>query len=234
MDGHKFDEMTRALANGTSRRAVLRRLGAGLAGLGLAALGRGAVRADSLMATCAEFCLQVPAGPARGACFSEAAQGTGPCYQCGPAATSSLFAFCPVTGACTSTSCPWPEVYNPATCACECGYGSMLCEATGACLAIVCGGDRRVYSPTTCRCECKPGYVENACGACVIPCDPAGPPCPVGECMTEVDGTSVCASRSYAGSCSPPLAPACTSTADCCACGTNGVCMPDGRCNRTL
>ena len=233
MDAHRFDALTRALATGASRRAVLRRLGADLAGLGLAALGRGAVRADSLMATCAEFCLQVPAGPARGACLSEAARGAGPCYQCGPAATSSLFAFCPVTGRCTSTSCSFPRVYNPATCSCECGYGTMLCESRGECLSVSCS-DRAVYNPTTCGCECKPGYVENACSHCVIACDPDGPPCPVGECQTGVDGTSVCASRSYAGSCSPPLAPACTSTADCCRCGANGVCMPDGRCNRTL
>jgi hypothetical protein len=45
MDAHRFDSITRALATGTSRRAVLRRLGTGLTGAVAATLGTKAANA---------------------------------------------------------------------------------------------------------------------------------------------------------------------------------------------
>jgi hypothetical protein len=75
-----IDDLARAAAGGLSRRAVLRRLAAGIAGGALAALLPGAARAQ-LTGACREFCLNLT-GAARGACLADAARGGGLCQAC--------------------------------------------------------------------------------------------------------------------------------------------------------
>jgi hypothetical protein len=203
MDGQRFDKITKALVSGTSRRAVLRRLGAGLAGLGLMTGGHRVVRADRVMDVCAEFCRQLPEGRERGECVRKASQGTGPCYDCGPAATSANNVFCRKTQACVIDNCRFNQ------------QGRLL------------------FNPDTCACDCRPQYVENECGYCMVPCEPDGDQCPSGTCAQSIDNKDVCIVGSWAGACSPPNA-TCTSTADCCRCGINNVCMPDGYCRSPI
>ncbi len=63
MESQRLDDIARALATDTSRRVLLRRLGAGLAGLGLAAVRRRT--SDAAPNACASFCVDQPG--ARGA-----------------------------------------------------------------------------------------------------------------------------------------------------------------------
>src|SRR5438046_840669 len=69
----QFDELSKALANGLSRREALRRLGGGLLGAALAALGLDEAKAAPI--PCAEACSQhFPPGPVWAACRREACQ----------------------------------------------------------------------------------------------------------------------------------------------------------------
>src|SRR6478609_9204965 len=90
MDGMRFDELAKRLATGSiTRRGLLRGLGSSVAGAGMAAITSGAARAArGGNSACAHFCAQVFGAdtPEAGACTSQAAHGTGLCYQCGPAA----------------------------------------------------------------------------------------------------------------------------------------------------
>ena len=88
MDSQRFDAITRAFATGTSRRAVLRRLGAGLAGFGLVATGRGLAAAAP--SACASFCADQPG--ARGAQCRQTCKACtgGPAATCFNAATGSF------------------------------------------------------------------------------------------------------------------------------------------------
>ena len=72
MDQERFDEITKALASGASRRTLLRRIGAGIAGLGLLGAGReGQVllrtRAPSSVPTSLDRARRNAARPARSA-----------------------------------------------------------------------------------------------------------------------------------------------------------------------
>jgi hypothetical protein len=103
-----FDVLAKtiALAEGMPRREAVRRVGGALAAVALSSLGVGCAgggggRSSSLSplppagtsstgrtplgggnSDCAHFCQQLPPGPQRGQCVSDAAQGTGLCYQC--------------------------------------------------------------------------------------------------------------------------------------------------------
>ena len=119
LDGSRFDEITKALASGTSRRTVLRRLGAGLAGLGLAATGRGAAQAAPNQ--CAAVCDQLfDEGPAQATCKQV-------CESC-PGGVSDL---CPGTtnGVTTVTCCGRDTVCCPGGACCD-PRTEMCCGST--------------------------------------------------------------------------------------------------------
>jgi len=74
-------------------RQLRRMLHSAILGVLLASLVGGVAMAQILdgNSACAHFCEMVfPPGPERGTCVSAAAHGAGPCFQCGPAAPSSL------------------------------------------------------------------------------------------------------------------------------------------------
>ena len=85
MDGTRFDDLTKTLANATSRRTFFKLLGGGVAGGALAAVGLRSSRAAAEgNSACVAVCeAMFPPGPARGACVSQGARGVGPCA--GPA-----------------------------------------------------------------------------------------------------------------------------------------------------
>ncbi len=79
MDGQRFDAMTKALAVGTSRRAVLRTALGGM-GAGLLAVVGAADAGATGKRNCAEACKQrFGPGRARGQCISGCAKGTLTC-----------------------------------------------------------------------------------------------------------------------------------------------------------
>jgi hypothetical protein len=91
--GELFDELAKALASGRSRRQALRSFAAGVAGAALASLvpGRSAEAATNASAACAKFCnTAFAAFPSTAAfCLTQSVVGKGPCFECGPKASSS-------------------------------------------------------------------------------------------------------------------------------------------------
>ena len=85
MDDKHFDNLTRSLAGGSSRRRVLGLL----AGAVAAALGGRSADAQGNSA-CAQLCKQLhPPGKARGECISQGARGRGPCAGAGTTTTTT-------------------------------------------------------------------------------------------------------------------------------------------------
>src|SRR4051812_134223 len=112
MKTFSFDQFTRDVAVGLSRREALRRLGGGLAGTLLSFLGLGKAWGDGNPSRgnddCAHFCQQLPPGPLRGKCVSDAVEGTGLCYECGPRGNNA--GICGTT-CCARPDCPSGSVY---------------------------------------------------------------------------------------------------------------------------
>ena len=83
MDSTRFDDLTKTMANSTSRRRFFWLLGGGLAGGALAAAGLRASRAAN--SACVAVCKEMfPPGKARGQCISQGARGEGPCVAPAP------------------------------------------------------------------------------------------------------------------------------------------------------
>jgi hypothetical protein len=192
VDGQRFDDATRLLATGTSRRRLLR----GLTGL---ALGGGVARvaqAETEAAACGPDQVK-----RRGAGCVCKATGRPPGPDGCPCAGGKVRC----GGVCTAVSCGNGTTLDAATCACVCPAGTEECN--GACLAACANG--QVFD-ASCQCACPAGTV--ACGAGCVPQCAAGqtldgacscvcnagtlpcgggcvPTCPPGQ---EFDGACVC------------------------------------------
>lgn len=132
---HWLDDLARGSANGLSRRAVLRRLGAGLATAVLASLGFGTeARADFQ-----DFQPNKPCLPPNVPCKSTSSGGIG------------VVGCCPPDHACTDTGCcPKTSSWK----VCSRGTASSCCPSTGTCCNAAC-----CPSYTTCldgKCVCSP------------------------------------------------------------------------------
>ncbi len=138
MDGQRFDAVTRALAAGTSRRAVLRTALGGM-GAGLLALVGVADAGAASKRNCAKACKQrFGPGRARGQCISACARGTdggnGESRPCGSNVCGSGEYCCnescgicaPIGGACTEQFCGEP-------------CGDAVCGAEEYCCNVSCG-----------------------------------------------------------------------------------------------
>src|SRR5437867_2037615 len=141
----RFDDLARGIAKQASRRSVLKGAAGGLFGLLLAAVGvRSTAEATQPNgnAPCAQFCTDnFPPGDLRGLCVSQAAMGTGPCFQCGPAAPAGHGVIC--NGVC----CPAGQVCTNGHCACPAGTE----QCGGACVPVCPTG--QVRGPN-CTCVC--------------------------------------------------------------------------------
>src|SRR5687767_7109526 len=103
MDDRHFDALTRMLATPATRRSALRRLALGLGAAGaFVGARRGASVTAAQNVDCARFCQQLPPGPERGACVSDAAAGTGLCFLCGPGQSDPAQLLC--DGICIDTN----------------------------------------------------------------------------------------------------------------------------------
>jgi hypothetical protein len=172
MDANRFDDLTRALARGTSRRQALKVLGGGL----LAALVPGSVfAAKGGNSTCAKFCADTFGAdtPAAKQCTSEAAKGRGLCYSCGPA-SNNQGALCGQT-CCTTSVANATATCNSGTCGFTCNAGYQPCNGTciatneccGACLENETCQDGTCVPVTNrviCNCE------GRTVGSCPVAC----------------------------------------------------------------
>lgn len=142
-----IDDLARAAAGGLSRRAVLRRLAAGIAGGTLVALLPGAARAQ-LSEACRGFCLENFTGADRGKCLADAARGGGGLCQ---ACAGNLANLCrPLTGDepgvccaagqhCNSEGRCVPPIQNSGI---TCPAGTTFCGFSGCCPSgTVCQND---------------------------------------------------------------------------------------------
>jgi hypothetical protein len=179
MEDQWFDELSRRLAAPVTRRQAFKVMAA-------AALGGMLVRSGTEKAfgqgndSCAHFCDdQFPPGSDRGRCTSDAAQGVGLCYQCGPGSNSCRLSpcngVCCAKGAgCTNGTCTCPPGQS------LCGVGGAACSGVGACTDL-----------TT---------IQN-CGGCAISCGGVQPGCCKGSCTDLASDLGNC------GSCSNACAP---------------------------
>ena len=107
-----FDDLSRALASGMSRRDALRKFGIALAGSvlflrsGVAGAKPPKDPAPTLAQQCDQFCLWLYGEKTKAykACSKEANQGTGACYDFGPASEGCLDVRCPSHSFCVGNS----------------------------------------------------------------------------------------------------------------------------------
>lgn len=223
MDGTRFDDLSRRMALATNRRAVLKGLIASVAGGALAFRGT----ATEAQSECAHFCNGLAPGQLRGQCVADCQHGTGLFFEC----EGNVDRLCPSADGTTASCCAEGNPCRDGVCGCP--GSAVFCELNQTCVFQNCATralGRHEYDPDTCRCRCKEGFVENACGYCMIPCDPADPVACPNDCLLSADGQYICTDDSqHSPFCSP-----CASTADCCPCGINNVCGPTGSCNSPL
>lgn len=245
MDGRRFDEMTRVLAAGASRRRVL----AGLAAGALGVLTGGRARAQEDASACAAvLCLEgtqccnvcgegqcVPIGEP---CPEEQCGGE-PCNAvvCGAGefcCNESCSICAPIGGACTQQFCGG-----------SCAAPGQPCDAApeGCCTDLICGEDGLCAAgvvgppPTTCGsdADCAAGITDpctvatcdaGTCLVAIVDCAPGFVCCGNGECCPE----EVCGAEGTA--CGAGLASCCAGTtcADgiCAAGEPEPVCLAEG------
>jgi hypothetical protein len=142
-----FDELSRGLAAGQSRRTTLRLLGGVATGLTVWSAFPGLASADQQpnQQVCKDFCNNVfpTQGGLRGACRDAAEKGTGPCFACGPAAPAGH-----------------PDVCSAGTKNAICCPASAPRCINGQCVALAGTGPNRV----TCFCADRT-TVLNICAA---------------------------------------------------------------------
>ena len=158
-----FDELAKEMASGTiSRGQALKMVGATLLGFGSLGIlggvagakpkhkakhkghksnGANPPIANGGNSDCAHFCQNLPPGPDRGKCVSDAAHGKGLCFDCGPAGSNA--------GLCGTVCCPDGKSCDTSTnqCVnkpslCPAGTPSMTaCSSTSGCQCLFLNGD---------------------------------------------------------------------------------------------
>jgi hypothetical protein len=231
MDDARFDDLIRVFAQNRSRRGVLRVIGASaLGGLGLARLSDRAAADNS---DCAHWCHDRFAGAEADACTSDAAHGTGLCYQCGPAAPAGNgLQFC--GGACIPLctaldQCHAAGVCDPSTRACTnpaqpdgtaCDDGNA-CTFFAFCDGGVCVGGGSLLCTSSDPCQLD-GTCDPATGQCTFPAAPDGTACDDGDPAT-------CGDVCTGGTCAGTATDLQTDDANCGACGH--VCGANQHCS---
>lgn len=130
MESERFDDLSKALARATSRRAALRYLGGAIAGTAFASLPVWHVLAKgSANHACKNYCDMLFGPRTSGAkqCIEDGKNGVGLCYTCGPeSSTYGQYFVC----------CPQPP-----------GGGHCLSYSTATCCVPGTCSDGVCYSP---------------------------------------------------------------------------------------
>ncbi len=196
MDAQRFDNLTRALARRTSRRAVLRRAASGAAGGLLVGAG---IRAAAAQAVCADG--QTDCG---GVCV-DLLTDLNNCGLCGAVCESGLVAVACIAGECVRTSCPAAlttcgddpnlpyeeHCFDLSSDPSNCGACGNAC-ASGVCSGGVCApaaGEVCAEGQADCGGVCVDTCCDNNnCGACGnvcgdgLTCFEGICDCPSGDC----------------------------------------------------
>ncbi len=192
MDGNRFDDLSRKLATGMSRRKALAGIAAGIAGaLGL----RGAAEAQVSQAYCGNVSCRTNPGKCKEGCVC--------CIwdngnsRCMPTCTGGSTPACPpglvydparggcvapCTGAGTPGNCPPPAATSCQVVTCA---ATGICSYTSAPNNTACGG-----GSICCGGTCTANTTASTCGTCGNACSGATPYCVGGTCVacrTPVD-----------------------------------------------
>jgi hypothetical protein len=242
----KFDEFSKALAEGVSRREALRRFGGVLAGTILASIGHG-TRAQADQKACTAYCKRYAPGKERNNCVKVCNACPSTTKLCGT--TGFNVVCCNGTGSvCCNGVCSNSntDTNNCGTCGHQCGSFPNLittCE-NGNCRYTCYDGYADCDKALANGCEVYLGSDPNNCGACgnvcpasapycvnsaCVPCpDPSLAPCPDG-CVDLNSNPNNCGT---CGNVCPTEAPYCNNGAcDVCPQGQticDGVCIDTG------
>jgi hypothetical protein len=183
---HSLDDLARRLSGGTiSRREAVRLLGSALVGSVLASVPAVAWAAPGGNSAAAHFCNQLPPGPQRGQCTSDAAHGEGLAVEC---------------DADPARICPQPTAPDQLRC---CPEGQDCC-GTSAC----CDGTTQVCDPVSGTCQPRtptcpgrpqgcPSFIPKCCpntAGTSASCCPETHTCCQGLPGTQGEGRTACCS----------------------------------------
>jgi hypothetical protein len=178
-----FDDMSKVLASGVSRRDALKLIGGTVGGSALAALGIG--RARAAVSSCAAFCANFH-GAAHAQCMQT-------CKQCGSDPSRLCFNFGPSPSV---TCCPGP---GPVTC-CSGPNGSTTCCPSGSncCFAFATNTTTCCPSGTHC-CQSFDGTSTTCCANGAMCCDATC--CIAGDVCCSAPGGPFCCTPGTLGCC---------------------------------
>jgi hypothetical protein len=246
VDAQRFDNLTRALTVARSRRQVLRWLTGGLLGGTAGLLANRTPQPDSVEASqrcdsCSTMCWtnyqnelkSCRRDPVAAICIRAATQNWLRCLKdvCGtrPKPGCRDGTRC-CGGICVEADCSGEEVFNEATCLCECPAGTDACYFGCApfcprCYPACPGGQARDPDNCDCACSgvsCPTGKVQNP-DTCLCEC---ATPCPAGQDQDPETCQCSCGDGSCADTCCDG---ACVDTgANPAHCGGCGFACPDG------
>lgn len=195
MDPSRFDDLTKALATGTSRRQALKTIAAAALGSLLSLGGIDAALASN--STCAKFCNAVFGADTDAAnqCISDAAHHRGLCYTCGPA--SSGGGVSPSSLCCVRNGGGYCSSYGGVLCSCDSSQCLTCDSTTGTCVLSCSSGQSCING------ACCPGL--HICRSYLTGAEIC---CSCGSCVKDKSGTYYCTNKSSIG-------PTCTSDSDC-------------------
>ena len=203
MQASRFDELTKALADSTSRRHALRTIVTasigslvGLGGIPSVFGNKIKCGGNTSNSDCAHWCAAVfgPNTAAAGKCSSDAAHGTGVCCQCGTKDPASICCVRNSKGYCSGGAV--------VGCACDSSQCQSCDTSTGTCVGCASG-------QTCLNSHCCAN--DNICGSVCL-----SAPCDANQCLTCHSSTGICVST-------------CSSGQNCCN-GTCAQCCSDGDC----
>ena len=178
MDGQRFDSITKAIVNASSRRQLIRGIAGSAVAGALALVGAGnsadARRCRVVGQNCrsnAECCERF--------CDTET-------FQCACPTGTNLCVTNPPRQQCLA-ACTGGRVFDPETCECECRLGAQPCPSPGGACCPISQGFR--CCPEGCRPCLNNGQCRNA------PCTPGGGgiQCCSGVCIPMAFNRGVCA-----------------------------------------
>jgi hypothetical protein len=179
-----FDDLSKAMAEGVSRREAIWRFGVFLAGTVLACIGLGSA-AQSDPNACKTYCSRFPKGPERSHCMQvcNACPSTTLLYGTTGfnlvCCTGPGLAFC--NGVCVNRA---TDPHNCGACGYDCGSLPNVISTciNGTCSYACADGFANCDGVASNGCEVNLAFDPNNCGACGYVCPESAPDCVNGIC----------------------------------------------------